>query len=61
MEPSPLIVSPIIAGEIKFTNGPTQTTVGSAGGATALPATPSGYLRIQISGTEYVLPFYAVA
>lgn len=37
----------------------TQTTVGAAGGANALPATPSGYLNIKISGVEYVIPYYA--
>lgn len=40
-------------------NGPTQTTVGSAGGASALPGTPTGYLTITISGTEYIVPYYA--
>jgi hypothetical protein len=37
----------------------TQTTVGAAGGASALPATPTGYLRISISGTIRKIPFYA--
>jgi len=37
----------------------TQTTVGSAGGANALPATPTGYLEVKISGTAYVIPYYA--
>ena len=41
--------------------GPTQSTVGSAGGASALPGAPSGYLRVNIGGTFYVLPFYAVS
>lgn len=39
----------------------TQTTVGAAGGASALPATPTGYVPITINGTEYVVPFYAKA
>lgn len=39
-------------------NGTTQTTVGAAGGATALPATPTGYLTITIGTTNYVVPFY---
>jgi hypothetical protein len=38
---------------------PTQTTVGAAGGASALPATPTGYFVMSIGGTEYVLPYYA--
>lgn len=37
----------------------TQTTVGAAGGASALPATPTGYIRISISGTIRKIPFYA--
>ena len=37
----------------------TQGTVGSAGGASALPATPSGYLEVKIAGTAYVIPYYA--
>jgi hypothetical protein len=37
---------------------PTQTTVGSAGSAAALPAQPTGYIEIQISGTPRIIPFY---
>lgn len=40
---------------------PKQTTVGSAGGATALPATPTGYVEVKIQGTAYVIPYYAKA
>jgi hypothetical protein len=40
-------------------SGDTQTTVGAAGGASALPATPSGYFTVTIAGTAYVVPFYA--
>lgn len=40
-------------------NGTTQTTVGAAGGASALPATPSGYVVFSVGTTEYVMPFYA--
>jgi hypothetical protein len=36
-----------------------QSTVGAAGGASALPATPSGYIQLKINGTQYVLPYYA--
>lgn len=41
--------------------GNTQTTVGAAGGASALPATPTGYLRFFVGATEYVIPYYAQA
>ena len=55
-------VSPIPhVGLFGFTTYNTQTTVGSAGGASALPATPTGYVPITINGTEYVLPYYAHA
>ena len=40
-------------------DGTTQTTVGAAGGASALPATPTGYHPITIDGVEYVIPYYA--
>lgn len=39
-------------------DGTTQTTVGAAGGASALPATPKGYLVFTIGTTEYVIPYY---
>ena len=43
---------------------PTQMTVGAVGAATHLPLDsaneirPVGYLRIKISGTEYVIPYF---
>jgi hypothetical protein len=37
----------------------TQSTVGSAGGASALPATPTGYVIMKVNGIEYVMPYYA--
>jgi len=39
-------------------NTATQSTVGSAGGASALPATPTGYIKIKSAGTMRVIPFY---
>lgn len=48
------------AGVVALGNA-TQSTVGAAGGASALPATPSGYLRFFLGGTEYVIPYYAQA
>jgi hypothetical protein len=36
-----------------------QTTVGTAGGASALPATPTGYYRIlDFTGTLRLVPYY---
>lgn len=40
--------------------GDTQSTVGAAGAASALPATPSGYLVLTLSDdSEIVVPYYA--
>lgn len=36
----------------------TQSTVGAAGGSSALPANPSAYLKIVVGATNYVIPFY---
>ena len=44
-------------GTIDF-NTPTQTTIGSAGGASAIPGAPTGYLKVKIAGTLRVIPFY---
>jgi hypothetical protein len=38
-----------------------QTTVGAAGGASALPATPTKYFNIKVNGVSYVVPAYAVS
>lgn len=35
-----------------------QTTVGAMGGASALPLLPTGYLKINVEGTDYVIPYY---
>lgn len=35
-----------------------RTTVGAAGGATALPATPLGYIDIFINGAQRSIPYY---
>lgn len=40
-------------------HGETQTTVGAAGGASALPATPTGYMVVTIGTAERVIPYYA--
>lgn len=39
----------------------TQATVGSAGGASALPATPTGYAKIDVNGTTKIVPYYDAA
>lgn len=35
-----------------------NTSVGAAGGASALPATPVGYIVVSIAGTNYKIPYY---
>jgi len=40
---------------------PTQITVGSAGGADAVPASPDIYFKINVDGTDYVVPGFAVS
>ena len=39
-------------------NGTLSTTVGTAGGASALPATPLGYASAVINGTVVKIPYY---
>ena len=48
-------------GTVRINNPQTQTTVGAAGAGNALPATPEGYLKLNLGGTEYVVPFYAAS
>jgi hypothetical protein len=38
--------------------GTTATTVGAAGGASALPATPVGYIVVKVAGTSLKVPVY---
>lgn len=57
----PVLNLPIIKGEMVLLSQETQTTVGAAGGASALPATPTGYLKFILEGNEYVIPYYAVS
>jgi hypothetical protein len=57
---SDIDMDPSGTGTINF-RVPTQSTVGAAGGASALPATPTGYAKFKIGDTEYVIPYYAVS
>ncbi len=52
-----LILGSTSANVVRFNNA-TQSTVGGAGGASALPATPSGYKEENINGTAVVIPYY---
>lgn len=46
------------ASQVSFGNQ-VGTTVGAAGPASALPATPTGYLQINVAGTLQRIPYYA--
>lgn len=43
---------------LEFNAGSNQLTVGAAGAADALPATPSLYQTVSVNGVEYVIPLY---
>ena len=45
------------AGEVAY-GGTTATTVGAAGGASLLPATPLGYIIVNVAGTAAKIPYY---
>lgn len=47
----------VAAGEIAY-GATTQTTVGAAGAASALPANPTGYIILNVAGTARVIAFY---
>jgi hypothetical protein len=55
-----LTIDPSGTGTVNFTV-PAQSTVGAAGGASAVPATPDTYFKIKVNGTEYVVPAFAVS
>lgn len=40
--------------------GPTATTVGTAGAASAPPATPEKYMTVNVGGTDYKIPLFKV-
>lgn len=61
IENSPILKRPIILGDLTLPSPTTQTTVGAAGGASALPATPTGYLTVNVGNTSYVIPYYAIS
>lgn len=53
-----LLTGPIILGDLTLASPTTQTTVGAAGGATALPATPLGYIVLNLGNGPVVIPYY---
>lgn len=59
---SDILARPIILGDLTLASPTTQTTVGAAGGASAIPATPLGYILINLAGTGVVaLPYYTAS
>ena len=54
-----LQAAPTVAASQVGYGATTATTVGAAGGASALPATPTGYLIINVAGTAQKIPYYA--
>lgn len=51
----------IILGELTLPSPTTQTTVGAAGSASAIPAQPTGYLMVTIGNAQFVIPYYAAS
>lgn len=56
-----ILTRPVILGDLTLASPTTQTTVGAAGGASALPATPTGYFTVMIGNTPMVIAYYAVS
>lgn len=47
-----------VSNTVRWTSAVTTTTVGAAGAASALPATPEGYVKILVDGVYYKVPYY---
>jgi hypothetical protein len=58
---SQILSRPLILGDLTLASPTTQTTVGAAGAASALPATPTGYLIVNLGNGAVVIPYYAVS
>lgn len=52
-------VAPTVSAAQVGIGSTTASTVGAAGGAAALPANPTGYWIINVSGTAFKVPYYA--
>lgn len=55
-----LLARPIILGDLTLASPTTETTVGGAGGASALPATPLGYFFVMMGNTPVKVPYYNI-
>lgn len=58
---SPVLMRPIVLGDLTLASPTTQTTVGAAGGASALPATPLGYVLINMGTVTVAMPYYTAS
>lgn len=58
---SAIMARPIILGDLTLASPTTQTTVGAAGTASALPANPTGYLVVNLGNGPIVIPYYAAS
>lgn len=47
-----------VTGKLRYASSLTATTVGAAGAASALPATPTGYLLVNVNGVTQKVPYY---
>ena len=55
-----IILDPNGTGELRL-NIATQTTVGAAGVADAVPSNPVLYVKVNINGATYAIPAFAVS
>ncbi len=57
---SPTFTGAVTQPDAPVLTSPTTATSATAGAATALPATPAGYLQISLGGTDFKIPYFAV-
>lgn len=58
---SPVLIRPIILGDLTLASPTTVTTIGANGAATALTANPVGYIVVMVGNTAVQIPYYTVA
>lgn len=57
----PVLINPIVIGDLNLASPTTQTTIGSNGAATALTANPVGYITINVGNSSFQIPYYNMA
>lgn len=55
---SQILTRPIILGDLTLASPTTQVTVGGAGGASAQPATPLGYILVTLGNGTVAIPYH---